>query len=179
MSISSPPLGMRNLCEGYPADYVAKGTEMLSDHCLCLSRLHAASVSLLQRNWYGLMLLSLTEPRCGLTLRSRTAVGLGALIKCVDALTHTHTHPPSRLVVRSQPRRRARAGLVRRTLMEMSCLVSSMENWAELMLISSQQQSAPLGIQLILKLLKGRGKWGKKCGVCRGWMVHYRESFIM
>lgn len=63
---------------------------------LCLWRLHAVSVSLLQRNWYRLTLLSLTEPHHGLPLRSLTAVGLRVLssrkITQACAGAHTLTH---------------------------------------------------------------------------------------
>lgn len=109
---------------------------------LCLWRPHAVSISLLQRNWYRLMLLSFNGApswpyaQISHSCRAQTTE-LSELHECVQAHTHTHI-TPSWLLTRSQLRK-SRAELVRVTLMEMSCLVSWMENCAELMLISSQR----------------------------------------
>lgn len=66
--------------------------------------------------------------------------------------------------------------------MEMSCLVSPMENWAELMLISSQQWSVPQGthsrLPLILNLFETK-KRKKKRSLWGNWSAHYRECFII
>lgn len=119
---------------------------------LCLWRLHAAFVSPAQRNWYRLTLLSLTEPHYGLTLRSVTAVRLKALSSShrnhSDECRHTHTRsvPHNTQLASGEITAKEILELVRQTLMEMSCLVSSVENRVELMLISSRQRSIPEGI---------------------------------
>lgn len=152
---------------------------------LCLWRLHAVFVSLLQRNWYRLTLLSLTEPHHSLTLRSLTAVGLRVLSshKITQACVQTHTHTlitPSWLLARSQLKR-SRAELVRLTLMEMSCLVSSTENWAELMLISSQQRSTPEGGSTQSTYTEFKSFWNQELSWCL-WgslLARCRECFII
>lgn len=153
---------------------------------LCLWRLHAASVSLPQRNWYRLTLLSLTEPHYGLTLRSVTAVGLRTLSSshrnhtgvCRHTYSSSDTHNTQ--LASGEITAKEILELVRQTLIEMSCLVSSMENRVALMLISWQQLSIPEGIHGHLTDFKPVGnKEEKRCMALflwRNWTTLWEEG---